>query len=343
MTSNCLSGGIDTDFLRTFCAPSGEIYGTIEKLYIKYMDELEELSIQLAKMLRDGLYVGNTGTFDLEGELYYIIIREIQAKNILEIGCGSGWSTLYLAAAAEKNGNARITSFELSPDYVANFRKNVMSRYPFVKICEGDCVEEFLKHNLKGPFEFVLMDAHRRDLPQFAFSHIFPKVKGVIAIDDVVPDSGPWHSRETVFYLWFLLRARHGFLPIASLLDHQRISAVRQKLPLRSNIYKTKEGLAKGIVLYMDGAQIPEMLLDATHLRYDEFPPEGLSGQEIASVLQFTPPNELPLAAMLKSLWCHAVVRPTRRGLGRFLPSALKQILKGSRTEANDCSVPHVK
>jgi hypothetical protein len=168
-------------------------------------------------------------------------------------------------------------------------------------------VEEFSKLEIQSRFEFVLMDAHKSDLPQFAFKEIFPKVQGIVVIHDLIPDSGPWNRREVVFYLWFLHRGGNQFLPISTLLDRPSIMALRRKLAFRSNTYKTEHALAKGIIFYIDGSHIPESLYNATDLRFDQFPPEDLTTNEIANLIRTAPSSEVFKEALRRilsrSLW----------------------------------------
>ena len=261
---------------------SGETFGVIESLYEKYLDELTSLTREMSELLSSGIFEGNPGTYDIEGELYYLLCRETGARTILEMASSNGWSTLYLALAAAKNANgAVIHSFELDPKSVLRFRKNVSARFPFVVMHEGDCRKEFLKLSLQdsGEFDFVLLDVHPKDFPQFAFKHILPRASGIISIHDLLPDQYPRNHPETVFFLWLLLRGGIPFLPIAALLEHEGIQRLRKDLtPRRDHLLRgPRPSAAKGILLSAPGAQWQGPLWDKlTAVTYDQFPPRGL-------------------------------------------------------------------
>ena len=52
-----------------------------------------------------------------------VIIRTINASRILEIGTSNGYSTLWLAEAAQATGG-RVTSVDISADKLALAREN---------------------------------------------------------------------------------------------------------------------------------------------------------------------------------------------------------------------------
>jgi len=91
------------------------------------------------------------------GMLFSILIKTSRAKNILEIGTGAGYSTIWLAIAARENRGKVLTierdsgNAEVAGDY---FRKAGLNN---VNILNGDALA--LLQNLDEKFDFVFIDA----------------------------------------------------------------------------------------------------------------------------------------------------------------------------------------
>ena len=310
---------------RTFGA-NPETVAYLEGLYEKYLGELKDVTAELSALWNTGRFRGSRGTYDIEGELYYMLCREAGARNILEMASASGWSTLYLAAAAAANGGqAKINSFELNPVNVQRFRENVISRHPFVTMHEGDCRREFERLNLSvaQPFDFVLLDVHVKDFHQFAFRRIFPQTDGVVFIHDLLPDDYPRNHPESVFFLWLLLRGGVPFLPIATLLEQEGIRRIRRALTSRYTDGSVRTA-AKAVLLAVEGSAFAgEQWEKLTAVTYDQFPPRGLE--------QYTDiPGQLdavPLTKLLREAMSHRVINRLRRrvsagGRGRMTSGA---------------------
>ncbi|MBX2874927.1 MAG: class I SAM-dependent methyltransferase [Saprospiraceae bacterium] len=92
-----------------------------------------------------------------QGEFLYDLLVEHQAKNIVEFGTSFGISTLYLAAAAKKNGGKVITT-ELLPEKCEVAQKNFEEAGldDFIELRQGDAIQT-LKH-LDSSIDFLLMD-----------------------------------------------------------------------------------------------------------------------------------------------------------------------------------------
>jgi ubiquinone/menaquinone biosynthesis C-methylase UbiE len=65
----------------------------------------------------------SAGGLDLVWESYLAAIGELRGKNILDFGCGEGWSTIQYA----KHG-ANVYSFDISPESVRNLIKEAESK-----------------------------------------------------------------------------------------------------------------------------------------------------------------------------------------------------------------------
>ena len=95
------------------------------------------------------------------GKLFTILIQLSKAKNILEIGTGVGYSTIWLSVAARKNRGKVLTiernsvHAEVAGEY---FRKADLKN---IDILNGDAL--VLLQNLDEKFDFVFIDAAKEE------------------------------------------------------------------------------------------------------------------------------------------------------------------------------------
>ena len=95
------------------------------------------------------------------GKLFSILIKASRARNILEIGTGAGYSTIWLAIAAKENRGKVLTierdngNAEVAGDY---FRRAGLKN---VNILNGDALA--LLQNLDEKFDFVFIDAAKEE------------------------------------------------------------------------------------------------------------------------------------------------------------------------------------
>ena len=120
------------------------------------------------------------------GELLNMILRLKNAKNMLEVGMSTGYSTIWCAEAiSEKSG--QIITIEKNPNKIKraskNFQEAGVSKYITIK--EGSALEILSKFNsdekYQNYFDFVLIDADKENVITY-FDLIFPMVSvgGVI-------------------------------------------------------------------------------------------------------------------------------------------------------------------
>jgi predicted O-methyltransferase YrrM len=127
-------------------------------------------------------------------ELLGVLIRATGARRILELGTSNGYSTIWLADAAEANGGG-VVSVELDSERTSLARANLR------KVGVGERVElrvedaaTTLAHSANGAWEFVFLDAERP-----AYTDYLPDLVrtlapgGVLAIDNVLS-----HEHELV-------------------------------------------------------------------------------------------------------------------------------------------------
>ncbi|MCT9166262.1 methyltransferase [Acinetobacter baumannii] len=115
------------------------------------------------------------------------LIRMQQAKSILEIGTSTGYSTLWLAEAAQATGGQVIT-VEIDVKRSAEAKRHVaeLELSEIVQFWVGDAAD-YLKA-AQEKFDFILLDAERD-----AYENYWPDLKrlmkpkgGVLVVDNVI-------------------------------------------------------------------------------------------------------------------------------------------------------------
>jgi predicted O-methyltransferase YrrM len=130
------------------------------------------------------------------GTLMNLIIKESEAKRILEVGSSYGYSTTWLAEAARAT-SGKVTSLELKVEKTEYARAQLARAglNGYVEFHIGDALTSLAK--LPGPFDFVLIDLWK-DLYVPVFDLLHPKLaRGAIVIADnmLYPDSARVHAR----------------------------------------------------------------------------------------------------------------------------------------------------
>ena len=126
------------------------------------------------------------------GELLNMILRLKNAKNMLEVGTSTGYSTLWCAeAVCEQSG--KIITIEQNPKKIKrakeNFQKAGITNEIIVK--EGLAMQILRELNLQKEYEdffdFVLIDADKENIIEY-FDLILPMVSvgGVIITDNML-------------------------------------------------------------------------------------------------------------------------------------------------------------
>ncbi len=126
------------------------------------------------------------------GEMLNMILRLKNAKNMLELGMSTGYSTIWCAEAiSEQSG--KIVTIEQNPSKIKraeeNFQKAGVTDTIIIK--EGLIMQVLIEWNLqqryRNFFDFVLIDADKENVIEY-FDLIFPMVSvgGVIVTDNML-------------------------------------------------------------------------------------------------------------------------------------------------------------
>ena len=126
------------------------------------------------------------------GELINMILRLINAKNMLEVGMSAGYSTLW-AAEVISEGSGKIITIEKNPNKIKrakeSFEKAGVKETIIIKqgLAKSVLVELNSQKEYRNFFDFVLIDADKENVIEY-FDLILPMVSvgGVIITDNML-------------------------------------------------------------------------------------------------------------------------------------------------------------
>jgi predicted O-methyltransferase YrrM len=119
-------------------------------------------------------------------ELLGVLVRATGARRVLELGTSNGYSTIWLADAAEETGGS-VTSVEIDPDRTAMARATLDRAGVTAELVTADAAET-LRASADGAWDLVFLDAERP-----AYAGYWPDLLralrpggGLLLIDNVV-------------------------------------------------------------------------------------------------------------------------------------------------------------
>ena len=121
----------------------------------------------------------------LEGRLLNFLVGLLRPRQVLEIGCFTGYSALSMAEALPEGG--KLYTCEISREH-ADIAQANFDRSPFgdrIELCFGPALDTIA--SLEGPFGFVFVDADKANYPAY-YEAVLPKLAegGLIAFDNVL-------------------------------------------------------------------------------------------------------------------------------------------------------------
>ena len=117
---------------------------------------------------------GQLAVSEEDGRFLRLMIASTQRKRALEIGGASGYSAIWMAQGLRATGG-RLVTIEYDPVRAKELAENV-KRAGFsdiVQVVAGDAFAEIPK--LPGTFDFVFLDAWKRDYKKF-FDVMYPRL-----------------------------------------------------------------------------------------------------------------------------------------------------------------------
>jgi len=128
----------------------------------------KNLKLYLKKLRAYGVENDIPNATDEVGRFLNMLIQIRRPKTILEIGCANGYSTIWMAEAAEKTG-ARIYTIDHSAPTFAEAQKNLadIGLSEVVKFYFGDAVEQISRMDISLKFDFVFVDGQKASYLDF--------------------------------------------------------------------------------------------------------------------------------------------------------------------------------
>lgn len=141
----------------------------------------------------------NLNTTPGDAMMLRILVASRKAKRGVEIGTATGYGAINMGVAFERNGG-HLTTLEIDPKMAQACREN-LKRVKLDKVVtcvEGDALKTI--PTLKGPFDFVFIDAMKSDYMAY-FKLLEPKLTAgaVVVADNVIR-----HKRAMQDYLTFM-------------------------------------------------------------------------------------------------------------------------------------------
>ena len=117
---------------------------------------------------------GQLAVSEEDGRFLRLMIASTQRKRALEIGGASGYSAIWMAQGLRATGG-RLVTIEYDPVRAKELAENI-KRAGFsdiVQVVSGDAFAEIPK--LQGTFDFVFLDAWKRDYKKF-LDLVYPRL-----------------------------------------------------------------------------------------------------------------------------------------------------------------------
>ena len=117
---------------------------------------------------------GQLAVSEEDGRFLRLMIASTNRKRALEIGGASGYSAIWMAQGLRATGG-RLVTIEYDPGRAKELAENV-KRAGFsdiVQVVSGDAFAEIPK--LQGTFDFVFLDAWKKDYKRF-FDTVYPRL-----------------------------------------------------------------------------------------------------------------------------------------------------------------------
>ncbi|UDM39320.1 class I SAM-dependent methyltransferase [Acinetobacter haemolyticus] len=159
---------------------------SMSEIFQKRMQELHESFIKFDALQKDRIQ--RYRNIEPDSALFLAMqVRIQQSKNILEIGTSTGYSTLWLANAAQTS-QGHVTTLEIDPARTQQAQQyaNELQLSEVIDFWVGDA-QSFLE-KAEQQYDFILLDAERdayMDYWQYLPHMLHPK-NGVIFVDNVI-------------------------------------------------------------------------------------------------------------------------------------------------------------
>lgn len=208
------------------------------QLYVKYQEPLRQARAEQGDLLnrQHGM---RAQLDDIEAELTYLVLRDVEPDNVVEVGSLHGWSTTWQLRALRDNGRGRLHTFDLVDDARRRVPAELGAhRWRFV----GGDVRQHLDL-LPDTIDCLFVDAaHTARFARWYLAELVPRVSaGVpISVHDVFHHRRPWPFSEGAAVLDWLDRTGTTYFTAAPARDrrsYQQLITVRAELGLTGTVH----------------------------------------------------------------------------------------------------------
>jgi predicted O-methyltransferase YrrM len=160
------------------------------KALVVYSGQQDKTSDQFRKQYIKNFRRTMLNTTVGDAMMLRILVESMKAKRGIEVGSATGFGAINMGIGFERNGG-HLYTLEIDPGMVKATRDNLkkVGLEKTVTCIEGDALKTL--PTLKGKFDFVFIDALKRDYFKY-FKLIEPKLKpgAVIVGDNVIRSAG---------------------------------------------------------------------------------------------------------------------------------------------------------
>jgi predicted O-methyltransferase YrrM len=160
------------------------------KVLLVYSGQQNKTSDEFRKKFIKNFQRTSLNTTVGDAMMLRILIESMKAKRGIEVGAATGFGAINMGVGFERTGG-HLYTLEIDPRMVKETRENLkkVGLEKTVTCIEGDALKTL--PTLKGKFDFVFIDALKRDYFKY-FKLIEPKLKpgAVIVGDNVIRSAG---------------------------------------------------------------------------------------------------------------------------------------------------------
>ena len=150
-------------------------------------------------------------------QLLYLLIVQKSAKTIVEFGTSHGYSTIHLAAAADKS-DGHVYTVDVIPEKTTSASDNLEAAGLLHRVTLANCDGTDFVASLPGGIDFVLVDY---GIP--AFAPAFSALRDKIAVGCIIfVDGGPEGYWESEAVAGFKALLEHDSAFVVSILPMQK-------------------------------------------------------------------------------------------------------------------------
>lgn len=161
------------------------IHHKIEDYSLLHSSSEDKLLKELAAETRKKTALPQMMVGHWEGQFLRFLVRSMKARRVLEIGTFTGYSALAMASGLPAGGSIVTCDIDSENTQIARkfWRKSGLGKKITLRL--GHALRTL--KTLKGPFDFVFIDADKENYENY-WNAVLPKVRpgGVIAADNVL-------------------------------------------------------------------------------------------------------------------------------------------------------------